>query len=413
MRVEKSSMGVSEIVGTVLLLGITLALFSVVFLLVTSMFTVDNNVYAKIIGRIDGDEIILEHLGGETLDDSTIIKLFIGGEKKIIHINETYLKDLNGNGKWDIGEKIEYNNENLSGLQVEAYVIETKSDTAVFIGTLQRGNKKTSSVNLNTWVNQVSSYQINEKPLMLTATGEQTLNNVTLYYRYSPNNWTTGWFTLTFDDFEEGFGNYTDGGKDCHLYTDGTHAHQGNNAANIQDNSGISSSFYLTNGVDVDTLGYTTLTIDFWFIATSMENGEDFWVQYYDGNQWHTVADYDSGDEFINNQFYHEKIWVNETQYTFPTNMKIRFQCDADNDHDDVYIDQIYINASANSENDQNWQPWDNTSNPDSSYPWRWGFDFPNGTGYYEFYSVGRYNDLSENPPAEADERCRYAAEGG
>jgi len=154
------------------------------------------------------------------------------------------------------------------------------------------------------------------------------------------------WDILTYDDFESGWGNYMDGGRDCNLYYGSTYAHQGNRAANIQDNSGSRSSFYYTDGVDVDSPGYTSIKVDFWFIAHDVENWEDFWVRYYDGNQWQIVADYDSGDEFVNDQFYHETVWINESEYNFPTNMKIRFQCDASHNQDDVYIDQIYVNAT-------------------------------------------------------------------
>ncbi len=154
------------------------------------------------------------------------------------------------------------------------------------------------------------------------------------------------WDLLTYDDFEDGFGNYTDGGYDCNLYTGGTFAHQGSNAANIEDNSGVASSFYHTNGIDVHTPGYISIKVDFWFRAESMEFREDFWLKYYDGSKWRKIADYDAEVDFVNGQFYHEIVWINETEYTFPTNMKIRFQCDASSDYDDVYIDQVYVNAT-------------------------------------------------------------------
>ena len=154
------------------------------------------------------------------------------------------------------------------------------------------------------------------------------------------------WNLLTYDDFEDGFGNYTDGGRDCLLYTGGTYAHQGSNAADIEDNSGIESSFYHTNFIDVDTPDYTSIKVDFWFRARDFESGEDFWVRYFDGTIWRTVADYDYPTDFVNGQFYHEIVWINETDYTFPTNSRIRFQCDADSDYDDIYIDEVYVNAS-------------------------------------------------------------------
>jgi len=158
------------------------------------------------------------------------------------------------------------------------------------------------------------------------------------------------WDTLTYDDFESGWGNYQDGGWDCKLYTGGTYAHQGNNAANVQDNSGVYSSFYHSSGIDVDTPGYTSIKIDFWFYAYSMEEREDFFVNYYDGSNWIRIGDYDSGKDFENYQFYHEIIWINETDYNFPNNMRLQFQCDASSDYDDVLFDQIYVNATVGSD---------------------------------------------------------------
>jgi len=59
---------------------------------------------------------------------------------------------------------------------------------------------------------------------------------------------------------------------------------------------------------------------------------------------------------------------------------------------------------------DMNYMIWENTSNPDTTYPWSWVFDFPNGTGYYEFYSRA-YDNASnyESAQASADALCRYA----
>jgi hypothetical protein len=155
-----------------------------------------------------------------------------------------------------------------------------------------------------------------------------------------------GWVTLTYDDFESGWGSYSDGGRDCSRYTSGTHAWQGVAALDIQDNSGVGSSFYYTNGVDVHTPGYTQIEIEFYFKAISMDNSnEDFWVQYYDGSTWYTVADYDAGIDFVNGNFYVSTVTLDEANFNFPTNMKIRFMCDASGNRDDVYIDAITVRA--------------------------------------------------------------------
>jgi serine protease len=151
-----------------------------------------------------------------------------------------------------------------------------------------------------------------------------------------------GWTVITYDDFEGGWGNYTDGGDDCYLYTGSRYAHQASNAANIQDNSGMASSFYHTVGYDVS--GYTELEVEFWFYAVSMDNStEDFRVQYYDGSTWQTVATYARSTDFENNIFYNEVVSISSSQYAFPTNARLRFMCDASGNWDDVYIDEIEL----------------------------------------------------------------------
>jgi subtilisin family serine protease len=155
------------------------------------------------------------------------------------------------------------------------------------------------------------------------------------------------WTELTYDDFELGLGNYSDGGKDCKRYT-GIYAHQGSSAINIQDDSGDDSSFFYTNGVDVT--GYVQIKIEFWFKAMNLASGEGFWVQYYDGSTWHTVARYANGSDFNNNDFYDKTVYIDEGDevpytYTFPTNMKIRFMNNASGNRDDVYIDEIRVSV--------------------------------------------------------------------
>ncbi len=156
---------------------------------------------------------------------------------------------------------------------------------------------------------------------------------------------SSGWVELTNDDFESGWGNFKDGGGDCRRRSTG-YSHQGSYSANIQDNSGTSSSFYYSSGVNVHNPGYTQIKIEFWFKAISMDNSnEDFWVQYYDGSTWHTVASYAKGIDFENGSFYSETVTIDESSYNFPTNMKIRFMCDASGNRDDVYIDEVVVSA--------------------------------------------------------------------
>jgi PKD repeat protein len=154
-----------------------------------------------------------------------------------------------------------------------------------------------------------------------------------------------GYTTITFDNFESGMGTYADGGNDMSRYTGGTYAWQGVAAADIQDNSGTASSFYHRGSYNVTA--YNTLQVEFYFRAQSMETNENFWVQYYNGSAWQTVANYVSGTSFSNGVFYIATVTLSRSTYTFPTNARIRFMCDASDNNDDVYIDAITFRGSA------------------------------------------------------------------
>jgi hypothetical protein len=261
------------------------------------------------------------------------------------------------------------------------------------------------------------SYGVAQSPLNITATGSSGLDQVTLYYRWSEDNqsWDS-WDLLTYDSFEGAsfdWGNYTDGGWDCFGYTDGTYAYDGSNAVLIRAGSGDQSSFYYTSSINVDTPDYECVRVDFWFYSNGLETGEDFFVEYYDGGSWQTVATYVAGTDFVNGQFYNKIVWINESSYNFPSNMLIKFRCDADNNNDEIYIDKIYVDATTQSSGGVGikWKQWINSSNPDENSPWSWDFNFPNGTGYYEFYSIGNKSGSPDEPaPGSADAICYYNA---
>jgi hypothetical protein len=60
------------------------------------------------------------------------------------------------------------------------------------------------------------------------------------------------------------------------------------------------------------------------------------------------------------------------------------------------------------SDDNSSWGSWiENTT--DTNSPWQWSFGFPNSTGYYEFYSIGKKSgSADETPPGSADAKCLY-----
>ena len=145
--------------------------------------------------------------------------------------------------------------------------------------------------------------------------------------------------------FESGWDGWTDGGSDCARYS-GSRSYEGSYSIRLRDNSG-SRSAMTASGYDL--IDYDQVTIEFFFYANSMENGEDFWVRFNGGGGWQTVASYARGTDFNNNTFYTATVTLDASSYNFGSNSQFRFQCDASANGDQVYIDQVTITGISGS----------------------------------------------------------------
>ena len=191
-----------------------------------------------------------------------------------------------------------------------------------------------------TW-NNVSAGNFN---LTSVATDNQGATGTSSVVSISVNSGGGGsWTEISNENFESGWGIWNDGGSDASLYTSATHAHQGTSALNIQDNT--SSSVVSTDNLSLSA--YTDLKLDFWFKAVSMENGEDFWLQVSTdgGSNYTTVKSWviTSGSTYENNNFYQESVEL--LGYGLSNQTRIRFRCDASDNGDDIYLDEIVISA--------------------------------------------------------------------
>ena len=145
-------------------------------------------------------------------------------------------------------------------------------------------------------------------------------------------------------NFESGWDGWVDGGSDAYRYAGGR-SYQGTYSIRLRDNTNSST---MTLG-SFDLSSHNSVDVEFYFYPNSMETGEDFWLQFYDGSSWNTVASWASGSSFSNNQFYTATVTINSSEYNFGTNNSFRFRCDASANADRVYIDQITITADAGS----------------------------------------------------------------
>ena len=144
---------VSEIIGTNLLILITVIMFS---LLLTTVFTVIEpdveSPKVDILCQVDEDNIILSHVGGESLSTQIKIILNIGTGSNQEYLVDDYLKDeLKGDG-WGFGESLVLTSNQIVVNDINVNLFDEESNSIIFSAILPSPNP------LITFVNSISPY---------------------------------------------------------------------------------------------------------------------------------------------------------------------------------------------------------------------------------------------------------------
>ena len=146
---------------------------------------------------------------------------------------------------------------------------------------------------------------------------------------------------ISSSDFDSGWGPWNDGGSDCRRSAnDSPYAASGTYCIRLRDNS---NSSVLTSD-NFNFRNFEELTISFSYIARSMENGEDFWLQFSTngGSTFTTIGSWVSGIDFQNGV--RENVSAVATG-PFTTSTRIRFRNDASANNDWIYIDDVVIDG--------------------------------------------------------------------
>ncbi len=145
--------------------------------------------------------------------------------------------------------------------------------------------------------------------------------------------------------FETGFEGWTDGGNDCARQAT-SNSFEGTYSIRLRDDSNSSLAF----SPALDLTGNTQVSVEFHTYANSMETGEDFFVEFFNGSSYEVIGNYASGTDFSNGTFFTDTIVLDAGSYNFTTNNRIRIRCDASANNDQIWFDQVIItgdNASA------------------------------------------------------------------
>ncbi len=152
---------------------------------------------------------------------------------------------------------------------------------------------------------------------------------------------------INFNDFNASYGIWNDGGSDCTRSTSYPDYAVGGTGAVVRLRDNSSSSVLTTD--DLNLSAYQEITVDFTYIASSMDNpSEDFFLEISTngGASFVEVEEWNLGDEFENEIRYFDAVTI---QGPFSTNTQIRFRCDASSNTDYVYIDDVSISGCVSS----------------------------------------------------------------
>jgi len=129
---------VSEILGTILLLFISVMVLSLIFYIVSSDSGPGDKTFVKIMGKIEGSNLILEHQGGERIFLDAPIDFTLANVEYSFLVGEL-LNDDNSNNYWNMGERLvfpfEYDVDHLTDYnKIDILAVDKLSNEAILLG---------------------------------------------------------------------------------------------------------------------------------------------------------------------------------------------------------------------------------------------------------------------------------------
>ena len=143
MKNKRTNNAVTEVLGTAMLLGMAVVLFSALQIIVFAYPFEPSAPSVNLVGTMDGDNVTIEHHGGESLSLDTELLLTICGTNEPIITAGNYLDSNTSNGDqlWNIGEKVSYGpSVVVTGCHVEVTVVDVETNSIVMRGTIQWGS---------------------------------------------------------------------------------------------------------------------------------------------------------------------------------------------------------------------------------------------------------------------------------
>src|SRR4030042_6276319 len=105
-KMKRSDKAVSETVGTLMLLGISVFLFSVLYISVVTNYPISASPSVNLLCSIEGNNIIIEHRGGKTLDLDNKFIVTIEEVEQTFIVYDYLNNESRNDSRWDVGERV-------------------------------------------------------------------------------------------------------------------------------------------------------------------------------------------------------------------------------------------------------------------------------------------------------------------
>jgi hypothetical protein len=135
MKSDKKA--VSEIVGTLLLLTISISLFTIIYLFVFTIYPSSASPSVNLICLAEENKIIIEHRGGKTLDLDIKFIVTIDGTNEEFKVGDYLNNEFKIDGIWNIGERVELPVGNITDKKVTLTGVDIHSNSVILMVFLQ------------------------------------------------------------------------------------------------------------------------------------------------------------------------------------------------------------------------------------------------------------------------------------
>ena len=138
MKINKSDEGVSEIVGTLLLLSIVVGIFGIVYMNIFNYEIPEMGPNIRLSTTIENQNIVIEHKRGSELSTESLVIINLNGSRINYTIDGLMNQQARSDGYMTIGEQAIYTaGIDLSNQSVRVFIIDKTTSFTYDSGKLQ------------------------------------------------------------------------------------------------------------------------------------------------------------------------------------------------------------------------------------------------------------------------------------